>query len=110
MDTDAIDVVQRAENIIYRASWRLVEETALERLAGTRGLCWVPLEPRTDVIQLVAYDGEHLGHIRRDRSREVSDGWVAVRRLPAGMVGRFATAREAAQALARFCGKEPNAR
>jgi len=107
MDTDATAVIQRAESIIYRASWRLLEETALEHLAGTRGLCWVPLEPRTDVIQLVTYDGEHLGHMRRDRSLAQDEGWVAVRRLAGRAVGRYASAQEAAEALARACGKDP---
>ncbi len=39
---------------------------ALTCLASTRGLRWAPLDPRSGVIQLVTYDGEHLGHVRRD--------------------------------------------
>ncbi|MGH3401604.1 MAG: hypothetical protein ACRDRJ_03660 [Streptosporangiaceae bacterium] len=105
MDTDAISVIERAESIIYRASWRLLEETALDRLTGTRGLCWAPLEPKTDVIQLVTYDGEHLGHIRRDRTQGQAESWVAVGRLAGRAVGRYASAQEGAEALARACGR-----
>jgi hypothetical protein len=106
MDTDAIAVIRRAESIIYRASWRFLEEIALEHLAGTRGLSWAPLEPRTDVIQLVTYDGEHLGHLRRD-SHAQPERWVAVSRLAGRPVGRYASAQEAAEGLARACGKDP---
>jgi hypothetical protein len=104
MDEDGSAVLLQAERIIYQASWRILEEVALEGLAGTSGLRRAPLEPRSEVIQLVAYDGEHLGHIRRDRTAS-SEAWVAVQRLPGAPVGRYGSAREAAEALARACGK-----
>jgi len=46
------------------------------QLAGGRGLALAWLEPRSDAIQLVAYDGEHLGHVRREgRVGRTSAGW-----------------------------------
>lgn len=68
-DNDALEVIHRAERIIWTASWRLREEHVVAQLAGTRGLACGRLEPRSDVIQLVTYDGEHLGHIRREGLR-----------------------------------------
>ena len=85
MDDDASALVQQAQRIVYQASWRLQEEAVLERLAGTSGLCWAPLEPRSDVIQLVTYDGEHLGYIRQDSGSGPDDKWVAV----PGTLGRL---------------------
>jgi hypothetical protein len=106
MDEDATAVIRQAERIIYQASWRIVEEAALARLAGTCGLRRAPLEPRSDIIQLVTYDGEHLGHVRRDSAWATSETWVAVRRLTGRTIGRYPTARDAAEALAIACGKE----
>jgi len=105
MDEDSAAVIHQAERIIYQASWQLQEEAVLQGLADTRGLRWAPLEPRSDVIQLVTYDGEHLGHIRRDGSSGPGTRWVAVLR-PGRAVGCYGSAREAAEALARACGKE----
>jgi hypothetical protein len=105
MDDDAITVILQAERIIYRAGWRLLEEAALAGLARTRGLRRAPLEPRSGVIQLVTFDGEHLGHIRRDHTSGPGQTWVAVPQ-PAGQpVGSYDSAQEAAEALARACGK-----
>jgi hypothetical protein len=104
MDEDAIAVIQQAERIIYRAGWRLLEEAALERLARTRGLCWAPLEPQSEVIQLVTYDGEHIGHIRRDPAAGPTETWVAVPKALGRAVGSYRSAHEAAEALARACG------
>jgi hypothetical protein len=105
MDDDAA-VIRQAERIIYQASWHVREEVALAFLAGTRGLRWAPLEPRSDVIQLVTYDGEHLGHVRRDSACAVPGTWVAVRLLTGLAIGCYLTTRDAAQALATACGKE----
>jgi hypothetical protein len=105
MDEDAIAVIQQAERIIYRAGWRLLEEAALEGLARTRGLCWAPLEPRSEVIQLVTYDGEHIGHIRRDRAAGPDQTWVAVPQPWGRPAGSYPSAQEAAEALAVACGK-----
>jgi len=106
MDEDAAAVIRRAERIIYQASWHVLEEVALTCLASTRGLQWAPLEPRSDVIQLVTYDGEHLGHLRRDSACATPSAWVAVRRLTGRAIGCYPTTRDAAQALAVACGKE----
>jgi hypothetical protein len=104
MDEDAITVIQQAERIIYRAGWRLLEEAVLEGLARTRGLCWAPLEPRSEIIQLVTYDGEHIGHIRRDPAASPGQTWVAVPKALGRTVGSYRSEREAAEALARACG------
>lgn len=100
MDDEDTAVILQAERIIYRASWQLLEETALESLAGTRGLRRARLEPRSEVIQLVTYDGEHLGHIRRDRAGP-DPIWVAVPRHSGRTAGPYHTPQEAAQALTR---------
>lgn len=105
MDDDAITVILQAERIIYRAGWRLLEETALTGLAGTRGLRRAPLEPRSDVIQLVTFDGEHLGHIRRDRAPGPGENWIAVPQPGGRPAGSFRSPQEAAEALARAFGK-----
>jgi hypothetical protein len=105
MDEEAIAVILQAERIIYRAGWRLLEETALERLARTRGLRRAPLEPRSEVIQLVTYDGEHIGHIRCDRASSPGQTWVAVAQPRGRPVGSYRSAQEAAEALARAFGK-----
>jgi hypothetical protein len=105
MDDDVLAVIVRAERIIYRAAWRLLEESALAGLAGTPGLRRAPLEPRSDVIQLVTFDGEHIGHIRCDRAAPVGQIWVAVSRPNGRPVGSYRSAGEAAEALARACGK-----
>jgi hypothetical protein len=110
MDEDLTSVVEQAERIIYHARWRIHEQAALDALAGTTGLRWAPLEPRSDVIQLVTYNGEHLGHVRRDGPAGSGQRWVAVRCQPGRAVGRFASIREAAAALARACGKDGLAR
>lgn len=105
MDDAAVAVIQQAERVIYRASWRLLEEQTLEGLAGSRGLCWTPLEPRSEVIQLVTFDGEHLGHIRRDPSPGAAERWMAVQRGSGRPAGPYPSMREAATALAIACGK-----
>ncbi len=101
MDEDAIAVIQQAERIIYRTGWALLEEAALEDLARTRGLCRAPLVPRSDVIQLVTYNGEHIGHIRRDGVGRPGQTWVAVPASGGRPSGSYRSADEAAEALAR---------
>jgi len=105
MDDDATAAIHQAEQIIYRARWQLLEDTALAELAGTRGLRRAPLEPRSEVIQLVTYDGEHIGHIRRNPAATPGPAWVAVPQPQGRPAGAYPTAREAAEALARACGK-----
>jgi hypothetical protein len=107
MDDDATTVVRLAERIVFRASWRLREQAALHRLSSTHGLCREPLEPRSDVIQLVAFDGEHLGHIRRERLLGQRESWVAVLRQQGTIIGSYPRAEGAAEALAQACGVSP---
>jgi len=78
----------------------------LRQLAGTRGLACARLESRSDAIQLVTYDGEHLGHVRREGSSGLGERWVAVLNQ-ARRVGTFGSADAAAAALARACGRAP---
>jgi hypothetical protein len=104
-DDDALDVIRQAERIVWAAGWHLQELDVLEQLAGTRGLALARLEPRSDVIQLVTYDGEHLGHVRREGSAGPDERWVAVLRRDARQVGTYGSAKAAAAALARSCGK-----
>lgn len=105
MDDNAEAVILQAERIIYRAGWRLLEEIALEGLAGTRGLRRARLEARSEVIQLVTFDGEHIGHIRCDRAASPAEAWLAVPQLRGRSVGSYPSAQDAAEALARACGK-----
>jgi hypothetical protein len=105
MHDDAINAILQAERIIYRAGWLLLEEAALRSLARTEGLRRAPLEPRSDVIQLVTFDGKHLGHIRCDRTAGADQAWVAVPQPRGRPAGPYQSAQEAAEALARACGK-----
>ena len=73
---DADEVVREAERAVYHTQWRIWEELALEQLAATEGLRRAPLVPGSEVIQLVTWDGEHIGHVRRDTAqRRASAGW-----------------------------------
>jgi len=103
---DPLDVIHRAERIVWVAGWRLQEQNVLGQLAGTRGLARARFDPRSDVIQLVTYDGEHLGHIRRDGPRGPAERWLAVQKDQARPAGCYRTALSAAKALARECGKD----
>jgi hypothetical protein len=107
MDDNALEVVRRAERIVWAAGWRLQEQSVLEKLADSQGLACARLEPRSDVIQLVTYDGEHLGHVRREGPYGPEEHWVAVLRRDGRQVGTFASAVTAAAALAQACGKTP---
>lgn len=104
-DDDALEVIQQAERIVWAAGWRLQEQSVLQQLAGTRGLACARLEPRSCVIQLVAYDGEHLGHVRRDGPAGPDEQWVAVLKDQPRQVGTYGSACAAAWALAQACGK-----
>ncbi len=107
VDDDALEVIRQAERIVWAASWHLQEQTVLEQLAGTRGLARARLELRSDAIQLVAYDGEHLGHVRRDSLGGPGERWVAVPKRGAQQIGAYGSAADAAAALAQACGKMP---
>jgi len=102
---DADEVIRQAERVVWAASWHLQEQGTLEQLAGTRGLARARLEPRSDVIQLVTYDGEHLGHVRREGPPGPQERWVAVLKHRSRQVGVYGSAGAAAAALAQACGK-----
>jgi len=102
-DTD--EVIREAERTVYHAQWRIWEELTLEHLARTRGLARAPLVPGSEVIQLVTWDGEHLGHVRRDGHSPPGECWVAVLKRHPRPCGRYGSAQAAAAALAQACGK-----
>jgi hypothetical protein len=106
MRDEAREAVQSAERIVWVAGWRLQEAQVLSQLADTVGLARGRLEPRSEVIQLVTFDGEHLGHIRRDGSR-LNESWVAVGKTRGLRARAYATAQAAAEALAVAAGKMP---
>jgi hypothetical protein len=103
---DPLDVIHRAERVVWVAGWRLQEQAVLGQLAGTRGLARARFDPRSDVIQLVTYDGEHLGHVRRENRPAPGERWLAVRKDGARPVGCYGTALATAEALAQACGKQ----
>jgi hypothetical protein len=106
-DDDPLEAIRQAERIVWAAGWRMQEEDVLRELAGTQGLARARLEPRSDAIQLVAYDGEHLGHVRREGPHGPGERWVAVVKQTAQQIGIYDSARAAAAALAQACGKRP---
>lgn len=108
MGEDGAEVVREAEQILWAASWHLQERTVLDRLARTEGLACARLEPRSEVIQLVTYDGEHLGHVRREDGPGHEKRWVAVVKDQVRQAGTYPSAATAAAALARACGKLPD--
>ena len=98
--------VASPDRILWATGWQLQEQSVLRRLAGTRGLACAPLEPYSDLIQLVTYDGEHLGHVRLDGLHGLRERWVAVSKAAdAQPIGCYASSRDAAKALARAAGK-----
>jgi hypothetical protein len=105
IDDDMLQVIREAEQIVWAAGWRLQEQMVLEGLAGIRGLACARLEARSAAIQLVTYDGEHLGHIRRDGPVGPREHWVAVVKDQARQIGTYGSPAAAAAALAQACGK-----
>jgi hypothetical protein len=106
-DDDAVEAIREAERTAYHTQWQIWEELALEQLARTAGLARAPLIPGSEVIQLVTWDGEHLGHIRRDTTRPgPGESWVAVTARQARPCGRYDSAEAASRGLARACGKD----
>lgn len=94
------------DRILWPTGWRVQERSVLRRLASTRGLASAPLDPYSDLIQLVTYDGVHLGHVRLDGLRGLRERWVAVGlAADAQPDGCYATAQDAARALARALSK-----
>jgi hypothetical protein len=45
------------------AGWLLQEQAILQQFAATCGLAHARFPSRSDVVQLVTYDGERLGHV-----------------------------------------------
>ena len=105
MDDESTEAIQQAERIVWAAGWRAQEDDVLRKLADTRGLACARLESRSDAIQLVTYDGEHLGHVRCEGRHRPGERWVAVLKTRAQTVGTYASALAAAEALAQACGK-----
>jgi hypothetical protein len=68
-----IEAIKDAERIVYREKWRICEDRAASRLAGTSSLKWTRLFPDSTVIQVVAVDGVVVGTIRRNGRR-----WIAM--------------------------------
>lgn len=79
----------------------------LARLTETEGLARARLEPRSEVIQLVAFDGEHLGHVRRETGPGHEQQWGTVLKDRQRRTGAYPGAAAAAEALARACGRIP---
>jgi hypothetical protein len=65
-------VIRNAERIIHCEKWRICQERAAARLAGTTSLHWTPLFPDSTVIQVVTMDGLVMGQVRQDGHR-----WIA---------------------------------
>lgn len=105
MSSDPLEAVCEAERIVWAAGWRFQEQEVLGRLAGTKGLARARLDARSEVIQLVAYDGEHLGHVRRESGPGQAKQWVAVIKDRGRRIGVYPTADAAAEALARARGE-----
>jgi hypothetical protein len=93
--TPDIEVIKDAERIVYREKWQVCEERAAQLLAHTCSLAWVRLFPESPVIQVVALDGEVIGHIRRNGAR-----WIATGTGQRGPVADCDTFRAALLALA----------
>jgi hypothetical protein len=89
-----------AQGVINRESMWLLERVALRRLTGHRGVARMPLVPPHDVIQIVTRDGRHVGHGRLDGPRGPDERWRAIRPGAARPLGTYATAADAAEALA----------
>jgi hypothetical protein len=105
-DDDTVEVVREAERTVYHTQWRVWEELALEQLAWTAGLARAPLLPGSEAIQLVTWNGEHIGHVRRDGPPGPDRCWVAVAVKQARPCGQYDSAEAAARELARACGKD----
>jgi hypothetical protein len=77
----------------------------LARLTEAAGLARARLDPRSEVIQLVASDGDYLGHIRRETTAGNERRWVSALKDGTRCAGTHPSAAMAAPALARACGR-----
>jgi hypothetical protein len=89
------EVVNDAERIVYREKWRICEQRAASRLAGTSSLKWTRLFPDSTVIQVVAVDGVVVGSIRHNGRR-----WIAMGAGRRGPLADCDTFRDALVTLA----------
>ncbi|MEU6479192.1 hypothetical protein ABZ858_20345 [Streptomyces sp. NPDC047017] len=103
LDHEAVAAVRTAQLTVVNAKWRICEEQAVARLAGTAGLACTPLFPGHRVIQVVACDGRLLGRTRRHDDGRTAR-WVAVPAGTAREIGAYRTPHAAARALARRDG------
>lgn len=104
MSGDLYDAVREAERIVWAEGWHLREQAVIDWLVGTAGLARARLDPRSEVVQLVAYDGVHIGHVRRETGSGSRRRWVAVMKYSGQRIGSYPAASAAAAALARACG------
>lgn len=90
-------VVLDAQAVIFRASWRLLLDDAIQRERGRRGVVLASVFPPSDEIQVVLDQGREIGtvHLRR---RPDDIRWVAVAPR-AGRVGSYPTLDDAVLAL-----------
>ena len=63
MNGDADEAIREPERAVCHTRWQIWEELALQQQAATEGLGRAPLVPGSEVIQLVTWDGEHIGHV-----------------------------------------------
>jgi hypothetical protein len=96
LPADEPDVVREAQRTLVVAKWRILDELAAARLAGTHGLRVARLFPESRAIVVVAVDGQVIGQVRRR-----GHGWAAVRPLALGTPPHFRTRRGAIRQLQR---------
>lgn len=92
-----VAVVRTAQAIIDRESWRIHVAEAASRADGYPGLVLAPVFPPSRSVQVVIYDGVHLGTIRLRVLAEPT-GWTAST-IPGTQIGTYSTAQDAAAAL-----------
>jgi hypothetical protein len=92
-------IIELAERIIYRAKLKFLEEAALAGIAHVEGLALAPLCPPSQVIQVVSYNGQHLGRVRQQQG----EGWLAIVKGAAHSTGPYDGARSAAESLYVQC-------
>ncbi|MGH3260339.1 MAG: hypothetical protein ACRDOU_33900 [Streptosporangiaceae bacterium] len=97
---------QVADTVLLRPVRQSWERRGGRRNRARANVAHAALEPCFDVIQLVTYDGEHLGHVRREGPPGPRERWTAVLKGQARPVGSYGTAGAAAQALAQALGKK----
>jgi hypothetical protein len=92
-------VVLAAASVIVRTRLSMLEDEALETLRERPGLALAPLWPGSPVIQLVTFDGVHIGRVRLENPHERRESWVAVPLPPKRSHGSYSSAWTAAESL-----------